>query len=175
MTITNLSTFLTVSSSTFPGVSGITGASDIQIFEDLSPLSLNSAYAKEFQNSDLANLTKTYNDFPTVELGGVPVADVSNQPLLLNAMHLIYIRLSKEDPEIAATGYVTVTLTDLGSSSPSTRSLVVGDSFRQLSALGWPADAAGSIGLAGSVDLTNTKVLIVLAGSTVGYGLGYGY
>ena len=174
MTATNVSASFNLQAQIYPDSSAINGAVAISINEDLNSLGLDSVYTRQFLNAELDGLTITYDTFPTVEKDGVVELGEDKQPLVLNMINAIAIQVSKVDSTLAAVGFITVTFTDFGSSTAATRSFKVGESLMQTTSLGWPADAGGSIVIVGDATLTNTKLVIAIAGDTTASGTGYG-
>lgn len=173
MLITNLYSRLNISAKTITDDDSATGNAGVDISADLTALNLDSFFAKQYSNAELVYLTHTLNDFPDVDLDSVPALDAAGSALLLNSTHAICIRLAKENPALPVTGYVTVTLTKLGGSSPATRQMKAGDILTETCELGWPANASTAISIVGGGTLTNTKLLIALAGHTTATGTGY--
>jgi len=162
-----------LSANTYPTDTGISGSIPVAITEDLRYLNLNSAYVNLFSTTDLVSLTKTFNTFPTVNLGGATVLGEDKQPLLLNSIHAIVIRCLKINSAVASTGSITATFTKLGTSAASTRSFVPGDSLFLTTSLGWPAVATTALAITGSSTLTNTQLVVAFVGHTSATGTGY--
>lgn len=156
---------------------GLNGAITTSITGSLSDLGLDSAYTKVFAAAELVSITKTFNGFPSVDLGGSPVDGDDKQPLLLSSTHAIALQVLEIDPESPGVGYVTVTLEKVGgaSASVSTLHVVTGDSIILQTRLGWPWHADTEITITGSSDLAGVKVAFAIVGSSVNTGLGYGY
>ncbi len=156
---------------------GLNGALNTSVTGTLSDLGLDSAYTKVFEAAELVSITKTYNSFPTVDLGGSPVDGDDKQPLLLNSIHAIALQVLEIDPDTPGVGYVTLTLEKVGgaSSSVSTLHVVTGDSIILQTRLGWPYHADTEITLTGSASLAGVRVVLALVGSAAGNGYGYGY
>lgn len=173
MTINNIQASFALSANVYPTGTGLSGSVPVSITEDLRYLNLDSAYVNVFANADLASLTKTFNTFPTVNLGGARVLGEDKQPLLLNGIHAIAIRCLKVNPALPALGYITVTLTKLGGATAATRSIVPGDSIFLTTSLGWPAQATTALAITGTSTLTNTQLVVALVGHTTVAGTGY--
>lgn len=173
MEITTIQASFALTANVYPTATGLTGGVPVAITEDLRYLNLNSAYVNVFPNAGLVGATNTFNSFPDVDLNGSPVLGEDKQPLLLNGIHAIVLRCLKVDPAAPATGSITATFTKLGSSSPATRSFKAGDSLFLTTALGWPAALTTALAITGTADLTNTQLIVALAGHTSTAGTGY--
>ncbi len=180
MLIDTISARFDVSAKLYSSTAGVSGAIQTNISRNLSDLALDALYTRVFLASELVSLTKTFDDFPTVELNGAALDGDDKQPLTINAIHGFCVQVlankdvDGEDEPIA--GYITVTVTEIGSGAgtPSVRHMVAGDDLLNTTVGGWPAETLSSIAITGTSDLADCLVVFALFGSSAGTAGGYG-
>ncbi len=175
MNVTSIQHIFSLKAAIISQSANVQGPLTVEINRNLSSLGLDSAYTRAFSNAELDGLTLTFDSWPNVELGGAAVAGDDNAPLLLASTHALIFYAEAVEPEVAVTGFINVTLTRLGGVSGAVNSIVAGESFSKDTMLGWPSNPLSSIVITGSSDLTNTRLVMGVVGSTSTSGTGYGY
>lgn len=152
---------------------GATGGINLNVREDVAFPPLNSVYSRVFTNAELDNITLVYDGFPTVYLNETAVLGEDGSALLLASINTIALRCIKADDAVAATGNLTVNIFDIGTTGNSIRGMIPGDSIFLTSVKGWPATGSPHITIIGTSDLTNTKLIVSMAGHKTTAGTGY--
>lgn len=178
MKLTTVRATASISAQIFNESPDIQGALTTTFAEDLTNLGLDSLYSRNLAAAELmamASDTMTFNTFPLVQINGVAATGDDRAPLLLNSIHGFSIKVS-EDDGATASGFITVTVAEIGSVSGSNmvRQMVAGDTLIMMSNLGWPALSGSLISIVGSAALANVKILITLFGHSSNDAGGYG-
>jgi len=119
----------------------------------------------------VAGVTYTFDNFPAVELNGSPVMNDIGLAAAFANFHLLHLRIAPYRPDIAASGSVAATLTDLfGTGAHDCGILSIGDELIRTKKAGFELISTSKLELV-VTDPVNLAIELMLLGTETSGGV----